>query len=97
MPLSTRHRRQLRSLAHHLNPVVTIGNKGLNTAVLREIELSLEHHELIKIRCPAGDREERLRLYQDIERHTGGELVQSIGRVGVLYRPADPPRIELGP
>jgi RNA-binding protein len=39
----------LRSLAHTLNPVVRIGNKGLSASVIKEIDLNLNAHELIKI------------------------------------------------
>ena len=59
MSLTEKMKRDLRGRGHTLKPVVSIGNAGLSTAVLREIDLSLEHHELMKIRIGAADREQR--------------------------------------
>jgi RNA-binding protein len=95
MSLTSGQRRQLRARAHSLQPVATIGERGLTDAVVREIELSIEHHELIKIRVPAGDRRQRQALFDAVCGRTGSELVQTIGRIAVLYRPASPPRIML--
>jgi putative YhbY family RNA-binding protein len=56
----------LRGLAHNLNPVVMISNKGLSEAVLKEINLNLDAHELIKIKVAGDDRELRAQLLVDI-------------------------------
>ena len=45
-----------------LKPVVIIGSAGLSAAVVREIDLSLEHHELMKVRLGGVDRETKQRL-----------------------------------
>ncbi len=50
MTLNKKQIQYLKSLAHHLNPVVMIGNNGLTEGVLAEIEQSLSYHELIKIK-----------------------------------------------
>ncbi len=43
----------LRAAGHALNPVVMIGNKGLSEEVLKELDVSLKAHELIKSRYSA--------------------------------------------
>ncbi|EJS89092.1 hypothetical protein AAUPMB_07522, partial [Pasteurella multocida subsp. multocida str. Anand1_buffalo] len=48
--LSTKQKQFLKGLAHHLNPVVMIGNNGLTEGVLAEIDNALAHHELIKVK-----------------------------------------------
>jgi len=48
--LSPARRRELKSRAHPLDPVVLIGGAGLTSAVLAEIERGLKSHELIKVR-----------------------------------------------
>lgn len=93
MPLTSSQRRRLRARAHALQPIATVGGRGLTDAVVREIGLSVEHHELIKVRAPAGDRHERQALFETICARTGCELVQTVGRIGVLYKAATPPRI----
>jgi len=51
-------KKKLRAQAHSLKPVIMIGQSGLTAAVLAEIELALNSHELIKVRIRA-EREDR--------------------------------------
>jgi RNA-binding protein len=78
-------KKKLKSEAHSLNPVVMIGQSGLTDAVLAEIELALDHHELIKVKIRA-ERDERKLISEKICTSTGAELIQSIGQVVVIYR-----------
>lgn len=77
----------LKARAHHLNPVVLLGASGLSDAVVREIDRALNAHELIKIRVPGEDRDERERLFADLAERLGAARVQAIGKLLVLYRP----------
>ena len=54
--LNPSERRALRAKAHALHPIVMIGSAGLTDAVLKEIDLALKSHELIKIRMLGDDR-----------------------------------------
>ena len=58
MALNVRQRQHLKALAHHRKPVVQVGNAGITAAVIKEIELALGRHELLKIRgqCRSGNR-----------------------------------------
>ena len=93
--ISGKQKRYLKGLSHNLAVVVTVGNKGLVDSVTAEIEQALAHHELIKIKLPAVEREKRLEMLHTICAATNADLVQSIGRIGVLYRPATTPSIVL--
>ena len=86
MSLSEKHKRELRGRGHTLKPVVTIGNAGLNTAVLRELELSLEHHELLKIRITGADRDTRKHIIEQICENCHAALIQAVGHVALIYR-----------
>lgn len=77
---------QLKSQAHHLKPVVTIGQKGLTDANLKELEICLEHHQLIKIKLVA-EKAERLEMINKIITHVQAELVDHIGQMAIIYRP----------
>jgi RNA-binding protein len=79
-------RRELRARGHTLKPVVSIGNAGVSAAVLRELELSLEHHELMKIRIGAAEREQRRQMIADICARLDAELVQAVGHIALIYR-----------
>jgi len=63
-----------------------IGNKGLTEAVMNEIELALDQHELLKIKLPGNDKAEKVALLAQITSKSSSEPVQLIGRVGVIYR-----------
>jgi len=78
-------KKKLRADAHRLNPVVMIGQSGLTAAVLAEINLALDTHELIKIRIRA-ERDERKLICEKISVETGAEIVQTIGQILVVYR-----------
>ena len=89
LPLSSDERRTLRARAHNLNPVVSISESGLTEAVLREIEINLKAHELIKIRVYGDSRENREAYFAQICSELGAAPVQHIGKLLIVYR-ADP-------
>ncbi|MBS4051924.1 MAG: ribosome assembly RNA-binding protein YhbY [Methylomonas sp.] len=78
-------KKKLKAQAHPLNPVVMIGQSGLTPAVLKEINVALDAHELIKVKIRA-ERDERNVIKEQICTDTRAELVQSIGQVAVIYR-----------
>lgn len=83
---------ELRRQGQKLRTVVRLGAQGLTDAVLREIDISLKHHELMKIRVPAEDRNQRDVIIAEICQRLGAEHVQRVGHVALLYRqrPAEP-------
>lgn len=78
-------KKKLKAEAHPLNPVVIIGQAGLTAAVINEINVALDAHELIKVRIRA-ERDDRSLIRAQICTDTGAELIQSIGQIAVLYR-----------
>ena len=95
MPLSESQRRHLRKLAHHLKPVVIVGNAGLTENVLAEIDNALAHHELIKVRINAADKKERQLVIDKICSETDSGWVTSIGHIAAFYRTAEKPKLVL--
>lgn len=87
MPLNEKLKRDLRARGHTLKPVVTVGNAGVTESVQRELDLSLEHHELMKVKISSGDRESRRKIIQQLCNITRAELVQAIGHIALIYRP----------
>lgn len=86
--LHPQQRRKLLTLTHALKAVVTVGNGGLTTSVLNELEHSLEHHELLKIKLSCGDKAVRRQTREQICAQTGAYLIQEIGGIIVIYRKA---------
>lgn len=86
MLYTPKQRQQLKARAHSLNPIVAIGYQGLTTAVNKEIDRALQDHELIKIRVNAEDRTTRKALLNEICQIHSAELIQQVGKIGVVYR-----------
>ena len=85
--LSNIKKKELRKKAYLLKPFVMIGQHGLTDAVLAEIDIALNAHELIKIRIRGGDKNERAKQCLQIEQQMNTEVVHQIGHIAVLYRP----------
>lgn len=96
MPLTENQKRQLRKLGHNLKPVVMIGANGYTDAVNEEINLALEHHELIKVRVSGAERDSRDQMIKEMSERNNAELIQRIGHIALLFRRnKEKPRIEL--
>lgn len=95
MKLSNKQKQYLKGLAHSLKPVVMLGGNGLTENVIAEIDSALSHHELIKVKVPTEDREEKQELISAIVEQTRSEKLQVIGHVLIIYRPAEEPKISL--
>ncbi len=85
MNVTSKQRRHLKSLGHHLDPVVQLNEIG--EGVLKEIDTQLQAHELIKIRFGIDERAARLAAIKAVSAETGAECVQHIGKIGLFYRP----------
>jgi len=93
--LTPAQRQHLKSLAHSRQPVVMIGSNGLTPAVIKEIDLALNAHELIKIKAASDEPDIRRAWLEEIAAATGAAAVQQIGKVLVIYRAANKPVIVL--
>ena len=95
MSLTATQQRHLRKLAHSLKPLVIVGGNGLTENVVTEIDQTLAHHELIKVRVNAEDREDRDVMIAAMCEGLKCDLVQRIGHIAVIYRAAKKPVISL--
>ena len=85
--LSNLEKKALRAKAHSLKPSVVIGQHGLTEAVLAEIDVALNAHELIKVRIRGADKIKRTGLCEQMEKQLNAEVVDQIGFIAVLHRP----------
>ena len=85
--LTIAERKVHRAEAHHLDPVVMIGNEGLTAAVKKEADAALNAHGLIKIRVLGDDRAAREAMYQELADELNAAPIQHIGKLLVLWRP----------
>lgn len=85
--LTPAQRKVHRADAHHLDPVVMVGNDGLTPAVVKEADHALNAHGLIKVRVLGDDRVAREAMFQDLANQLNAAPIQHIGKLFVLWRP----------
>jgi RNA-binding protein len=76
----------LKAQAHHLKPVILVGNKGLTPAVVNETDVALTAHELIKVKINGAEKVDRIQMTTDLCQQLKAELVQLIGNTAIIYR-----------
>ena len=96
MLLSSHQKRYLRGLAHALDPVILVGQKGVTPSLVKELDGALAHHELVKVKLSDADRDDRAETIELLREGAKAELVQTIGRIACFYRRnPEQPKIEL--
>jgi RNA-binding protein len=84
--LTSKRRATLRAEAHHLEPVVHIGQQGLTPALIQTVDDALRTRELVKIQlgrnADLGARE----AAQQLAAAVNADVVQVIGKTTTLYR-----------
>jgi len=95
MALTNERKKELRTIGHTLNPVVTIASGGLSDSVLAEISRALNDHELIKVKILVSDRAHKQQLIAELCEKTSATLVQSVGHVALILKEAKKPKAQL--
>lgn len=95
MPLTQEQKKQFKSIGHHLKPVLIVADNGLTEGVLAELDRALNDHELIKVQLRIAEREDRQAVIAALCESGRAELVQSIGKVALLYRKNSKPNRNL--
>ncbi len=85
MAMDNKQIRALKARAHALKPVASIGSKGVTDSVIEEIDVQLEHHELIKVKI-AAQREDKTAITHILCDRLNATLVGIIGHIAILYR-----------
>ncbi len=86
MKLSGRERAELRAEAHHLTPLVHVGQYGLSPTVVKSLDDALRTHELVKVQLGRNADVKAKEAAEELARETGAAVVQVIGKTATLYR-----------
>lgn len=84
--LTGKQSRHLRALAHELEPIVIVGKEGASQGVIAATDQALTDHELVKVRLPDLEREERDAIARALAEGAQAALAGTIGRIAILYR-----------
>lgn len=94
--LSSKQKRFLRSMGMGIDPVVNIGKEGLTPTVVVSAREAIKKRELIKVRVLQNSIETPEAVITMLAERADANLVQVIGRNGLLYRRNfEKPTIEL--
>lgn len=97
LDITSQERSALRAAAHPLRPVVLIGDRGLTESVLKEIDLNLKAHQLIKVRVAGDDRAARGAMLEEICESLSCANVHHLGKTLIIYRPNPQAQTQLLP
>ena len=84
--LTGKQRRYLRSMGHHLDPIVHVGKEGVSEGIIGALDAALNEHELIKVRLGESAGGDRRVVSAAIAESSAADLVQVLGRTLLLYR-----------
>lgn len=83
--MNSTDRKKLRGLAHHLDPIVYVGQKGLTAELVVALEKALADHELVKVKF-VDNKDERKTLAEELASKTESSLVGVIGNIAIFYK-----------
>lgn len=84
--MNNSEKKALKAQAHHLNPVILMGGKGLTPNVITATDEALIAHELIKIKLMGEEKTERRLIAEELCTATQAQLVQIVGHIATIYR-----------
>lgn len=94
--LTSKQKSYLKSLGSTMDSIVQIGKGGVTQTVVDSARDALIKRELIKVRVLQNSSSEPADAIRDLADQTHAELVQLIGRNGLLYKHnPEKPKIEL--
>jgi len=86
MSLSGKDRAALRAEAHHLTPLVHVGQYGLSPTVIRSLDDALRTHELVKVQLGRNSDVTVKDAAAELAAATDSIVIQVIGKTATLYR-----------
>jgi RNA-binding protein len=93
--LNGKQKRHLRALGHKLKPLIQIGKKEIEEALIAEAKTSLDHHELIKVKLLESCMLDKHEASEALAEACQADVAQILGKTFLLYRAATPPVIIL--
>jgi len=93
--LTGKQKRHLRALGHKLKPLILIGKKEIEDALIAEANAALDHHELVKVKLLESCLLDKNEASEMLAGACNADIAQILGKTFLLYRPAETPVIVL--
>ena len=92
--ITTKQRSKLKALANTLKPAVIVGKGELSENIIKEIEVALYHHELVKVASLKSCELSAKAMCADVCELLSCEPVLCVGNRFVIYKRSDKEGIE---
>lgn len=86
--LTSKQRKVLEKAAHHLEPIIIVGQNGVTPATATQVSNAFKTHELLKVKFNEF-KDDKRELAQWLSQETDSTVVRIIGNVLTLYHPFD--------
>ena len=86
--LTNKEKNYLRKIANPLSAIFQVGKEGLNQNQIKGIHDYLEAHELVKVSLLKSCDAEIMEVALDLCSALKAEIVQTVGRIIIIYRPS---------
>ena len=84
--ISTKQRSKLKALANTLKPAVIVGKGELTENIIKEIEVALYHHELVKVAALKSCEVSAKTMCAEVCEILSCDPVQCVGNRFVVYK-----------
>ena len=88
--LTNKQRNFLRALGQEQRPVLIVGKNGITEEVVTQLDQALTARELVKGRVLPHTEFEVREVADELAERTGADVVLTVGRNMLLYRPPAP-------
>ena len=92
--ITTKQRSKLKALANNLKPAVIVGKGELTENIVKEIEVALYHHEIVKVAALKSCELSAKTMCAEVCELLDAEPVIAIGNRFVVYKRSDKEGIE---
>lgn len=93
--LTGKQKRHLRALGHSLKPLILVGKKEVEEALIAETNAALDYHELVKVKLLESCMLDKHEASETLAQACNADVAQILGKTFLLYRPAATPVITL--
>jgi RNA-binding protein len=93
--LTGKQKHHLRALGHKLKPLIQIGKKEIDDALIIETNAALDHHELIKVRLLESCLLAKHEASEMLADACSAQVAQILGKTFLLFRSGKKPVIVL--
>ncbi len=84
--MEAKTKKNFKSQAMHLEPVLFVGKSGISDTFISEVSLQLKKNKLIKIKFQKSIKDKKKEIIEEVLKGTNSELIETKGNTFVIYK-----------